>query len=136
VRDVPMITDALTGRVDESKEALLKRFQESDWTSMLLLDSDGRPVRWLRPPDLRDERPLLEVGLPARAKVEPQATLSDALEEMLLGSAGVAIVVDGQGAFQGILDVDKIIESIQSMRDAKKQYYRATKFVDPDSVFA
>jgi osmoprotectant transport system ATP-binding protein len=133
VRDVTITTDALTGRMDESKSALLQRLTESEWTSMLLLDADGRPTRWLRPPDLRNERPLTESGLPARATVEPQATLSDALEEMLLGSAGVAIVVDGRGVYQGLLDVDDIITSIQAMRDVNAQYYRASKLIDPNA---
>jgi osmoprotectant transport system ATP-binding protein len=133
VRDVTITTDGLTGRMDESKSALLQRLTESEWTSMLLLDADGRPTRWMRPPDLRNERPLAESGLPARATVEPQATLSDALEEMLLGSAGVAIVVDGRGVYQGLLDVDDIINSIQAMRDVNAQYYRASKLVDPNA---
>jgi osmoprotectant transport system ATP-binding protein len=127
VGDVAMRTDALTGHIGESKETLLERLRASDWTSLLLLDADQRPLRWLRPPDLRQDRPLAELGLPARAKVAPQATLSDALEEMLLGSAGVAIIVDGDGAFQGLLDVDDIILAIQTMRDAKAQFYRASK---------
>ena len=136
VRDVRIQTDALTGRVDESRDALLQRLLESDWTSMLLLDTQGKPLRWLRAPDLRQDRPLAQLGLPARALVEPPATLSDALEEMLLGSAGVAIVVDGRGVFQGILDVDDIITSIQTMRDVNAEYYRASKLIDPTALHA
>jgi hypothetical protein len=55
---------------------------------------------------------------------------------MLVGSAGVAIVVDGRGHFEGILDVDAIINSIQTMRDASAEYYRAAKLIDPADVVA
>jgi osmoprotectant transport system ATP-binding protein len=134
VRDVAITTDAVTGRIDEPVAALRARLQASDWTALLVLDHEGKPSRWLRAPDFAHERPVEQMGLPARALVEPQATLSDALEEMLLGSAGVAIVVDGRGQFQGILDVDDIITSIQNMRDANAQYYRAAKIVDPAGV--
>ncbi len=136
VRDVTITTDALLGRIDEDKHVLRQRLQESDWTAMLLLDDERRPARWLRAPDFLHDRPVAEMGLPARAMIEPQATLSDALEEMLLGSAGVAIVVDGRGAFQGILDVDDIITSIQTMRDANAEFYRASKLIDPATAIA
>ncbi|TVR33894.1 MAG: ABC transporter ATP-binding protein [Nitriliruptor sp.] len=131
VRDIEVVDDALIGRLDEPREDLQKRLNESEWTAMLLLDNDNKPARWLRAPDFRHDRPAAELGLPARAMVEKQATLSDALEEMLVGSAGVAIVVDGRGAFEGILDVDSIITSIQTMRDADAEFYRAAKLIDP-----
>ncbi len=131
VRDIAVVDDALIGRLDEPREDLQKRLKESEWTAMLLLDKDNKPARWLRAPDFRHDRPAAELGLPARAMVEKQATLSDALEEMLVGSAGVAIVVDGRGTYEGILDVDSIITSIQTMRDADAEFYRAAKLIDP-----
>ncbi|MEX0835214.1 MAG: hypothetical protein WD010_03935, partial [Nitriliruptor sp.] len=79
----------------------------------------------------RHDHPVAALGLPAAALVEPQATLADALEEMLVGSAGVAIVVDGRGALQGIVDIDTITTSIREMRDANVEYYRAAKLTDP-----
>ena len=125
---------ALTGRTDEDRETLRRRFDDSDWTAMLLLDPQNRPLRWLRGTDLRQtSRPLNEVGYRARATVEAQATLSDALEEMLLGAAGVAIVIDRRGAYQGLLDIDDIITSIQTMKDAQAEFYRAAKLADPEA---
>ncbi|MFO7779378.1 MAG: ABC transporter ATP-binding protein, partial [Nitriliruptoraceae bacterium] len=127
-------SEALTGRVDEDRETLRRRFEESDWTAMLLLDTDNRPLRWLRGTDLRQtSRSLDHVGYRARATVDPQATLSDALEEMLLGAAGVAIVIDRRGAYQGLLDIDDIITSIQTMKDAEAEFYRAAKLADPEA---
>ncbi|GGI04409.1 ABC transporter ATP-binding protein [Egicoccus halophilus] len=136
VRDVPWLTDGPIGTVDEDEATLRSRLGASDWTALLLLDEHRRPLRWLRAPDFRHQRPVRELGLPARAMVEPQATLSDALEEMLLGSAGVAIVVDGSGAYQGIVDVDALVTSMQAVRDANIDYYRAAKLVDPADMVA
>jgi osmoprotectant transport system ATP-binding protein len=136
VRDVEWLTDCPTGQLDEGRDTLRRRLDESDWTALLLLDEHGRPARWLRAPDFRHDRPIGELGLPTRAMVEAQATLSDALEEMLIGSAGVAIVVDGRGVYQGIVDVDVIIASIQAMRDASLDFYRAAKLVDPATMGA
>jgi osmoprotectant transport system ATP-binding protein len=137
VRDVEIIEDCLTGTVDEDREVLHARLQTSDWTALLLLDTERRPIRWLRATDFHhhhDDRPIAELGLPARAFVEPQATLSDALEEMLLGSAGVAIVVDGRRHLRGIVDVDTVTQAIRVMRDTSDDFYRAAKLSDPDAM--
>jgi osmoprotectant transport system ATP-binding protein len=134
IRDIEIITDCLTGSVDEDARTLRDRLAASEWTGMLLLDEQKRPLRWLRAPDLDQGRSLREAGLPAKAFVEPHATLSDALEEMLLGSAGVSIVVDKHGVYQGIVDVDTIIITIQEMRDASAEFYRTAKLVDPAEV--
>jgi osmoprotectant transport system ATP-binding protein len=131
IRDVEIVTDALTGTVDEDRETLHRRLQASDWTALLLLDHDGVPLRWLRTPDFTSDRPVEQLGLPAVALVEPQATLADALDEMLVGSAGVALVVDGRRRFQGLVDIDTITRTMQALRDDNAAYYRAAKLVDP-----
>jgi osmoprotectant transport system ATP-binding protein len=135
VRDVPITTDALVGSLDEDPETLRRRLDASEWTAMLVLDDERVPRRWLRAPDFRQPpRPVGEMGLPAVALVERQATLHDALEEMLAGSAGVAIVVDGRGRFEGIVDIDDVMSAIHAMREADAAYYRAAKLVDPSTV--
>jgi osmoprotectant transport system ATP-binding protein len=131
IRDVEIVTDALTGTVDEDRDTLHRRLQASDWTALLLLDHDGVPLRWLRTPDFTSDRPVEQLGLPAVALVEPQATLADALDEMLVGSAGVALVVDGRRRFQGLVDIDTITRTMQALRDDNAAYYRAAKLVDP-----
>jgi osmoprotectant transport system ATP-binding protein len=131
IRDVEIVTDALTGTVDEDRETLHRRLQASEWTALLLLDHDGVPLRWLRTPDFTSDRPVEQLGLPAVALVEPQATLADALDEMLVGSAGVALVVDGRRRFQGLVDIDTITRTMQALRDDNAAYYRAAKLVDP-----
>ncbi|MFP4233551.1 MAG: betaine/proline/choline family ABC transporter ATP-binding protein [Nitriliruptoraceae bacterium] len=124
-------TDVLTGRIDEDRAVLRQRFEESDWTSMLLLDEENHPQRWLNGRDLRSSRPLTEVGIRARAFVQPEETLAEALEAMLLGAAGMAIVTDNRGRFDGVLNIDDIIAAIQAMQDQSVEYYRTAKLVDP-----
>ena len=137
VRDVSWHEDCPTGRLDEDLTVLRQRLNDSDWTALLVLDDQGRPRRWLRAPDFREPpRSIERMGRPAVALVERQATLADALEEMLVGSVGVAIVVDARGAYQGIVDVDVIITSIQAMREATSEFYRAAKLIDPAADLA
>jgi osmoprotectant transport system ATP-binding protein len=134
IRDVEMTTDCPTARLTDSVEEVRRRLDASEWTTALLLDERGRPSRWVNPRDLR--RPgadLSRLGLPAVALVEPQATLHDALNELVTSNAGVAIVVDGRGAYQGLVDLDTLMTSVRSTRDRNAEYYRAAK-VDPEGT--
>jgi osmoprotectant transport system ATP-binding protein len=135
VRDVDVRTDLPTGRYDESRDALRNRLLESDWTAMLMLDEEGRPARWLRATDFqRESSDLRSVGLPHEAEVEPQATLSDALNEMIVSNAGCAVVVDGKRRYQGLVDIDVIMLAIQTMRDVNEEYYRAAKYPSQGAI--
>ncbi len=57
------------------------------------------------------------------ATVEPNATLHDALEEMLLSNAGQAVVVDGKGRCQGILDIEVLADVLKRLRGQAKKHY-------------
>jgi CBS domain containing-hemolysin-like protein len=50
---------------------------------------------------------------------------------MLLGAAGMAIVLDKRGGLDGVLNIDDIITAIQTMQDAAVEYYRTAKLIDP-----
>ncbi|MGI5950540.1 MAG: betaine/proline/choline family ABC transporter ATP-binding protein [Brooklawnia sp.] len=93
--------------------------EASDKSSALVLDRFGRPMRWVNVSDINRSagRPLGAVGTPAAAVVEPHATLHDALNEMVTANHSVAIMVDEQGRYQGIIDIDTINESIRHLRD-------------------
>ncbi len=68
--------------------------------------------------------------------MEPQATLSDALNEMITSSVGLAIVTDGRGAYQGILDIDTIMVSIRTMREESDAFFRAEKLTGAGGVLS
>ncbi len=119
VRDVDS-RETLTFAHDESIEAIADKLAKWTRTYGLRLDADGRPQRWIRRRDLEraGERPLERLGMPAVATVPEQATLADALDEMLTSNANVAIVVDGAGRYQGVLDMETIIATIRALRAA------------------
>jgi len=89
-----------------------------------VLDANGRPAKWVREKHLeRTDTPLDELGTSVTAKVEPQATLHDALEEMLSSNAGTVVVVNGQGQYQGVIAAETLTEAVKVMRaDAKAHY--------------
>jgi osmoprotectant transport system ATP-binding protein len=133
VRDVelntwPVVQDGI------GRDEALALLRSTDKGCLLALDDQRRPRRWVSADHLRresDGRPLTEIGLAADALVEPHATLSDALNEMITARFSVAIVVDRDGAYQGVVDIETINEAARGMRDAERARLRAG-LADPD----
>ncbi|MDQ3734835.1 MAG: betaine/proline/choline family ABC transporter ATP-binding protein [Actinomycetota bacterium] len=97
---------------------VLNALRASDKGSALVLDEQRQPRRWVSAADLQRgaDRPLDQIGLPPEAIVEPQATLNDALNELITANYSVAIVVNASGEYQGIVDIESINEAIRTMR--------------------
>lgn len=120
VRDVELNQWAV-GRLGDDRAQLRQALTESEHGSLLLLDEDQRPVRWVTGHDLtRSGESLDRVGLPATATVEPHATLHDALNEMVTSRVGCAIVVDDQRRYQGIVDMRTVMRAVDEMRESSQ----------------
>jgi osmoprotectant transport system ATP-binding protein len=129
VRDVET-HDMPTVTADKSVTAMRNQLSALDRTSLLLLDDEGKPEKWLTSRDLdriTGDVQLADVGMPVVALVEPQATLSDALDEMLTSNGGVAVVVDGRGRYEGTVDMETAIDTIRTLRDASEADLRAAR---------
>ncbi|MHA6779535.1 ABC transporter ATP-binding protein [Pseudonocardia saturnea] len=107
--------------LDEARGVL----RASDKGSLLVLGDGNRPRSWITAEHLAhaDGRGLAERGLPL-AVVEPRATLSDTLNEMLTARYSTAVVTDESGAYAGIVDIDTINEAIRGMRSAEHDRLR------------
>jgi len=118
VHDFPVI-DATTDRAEAQR-----LFDASAEKWMLVLDAERRPACWVNGAHLaRTDVPLDQAGPAVRAKVPPNATLHDALEELLMSNAGQAVVVDGHGRYLGILDVERLADVLKRMRAEAKKHY-------------
>jgi osmoprotectant transport system ATP-binding protein len=117
VRNVEL-TDWPSAPADEERDVLRRKLQAvNEFAFLLLLDDRRRPVRWVSARDLeRTSGRLADRGLPAAAMVEPQATLHDALDEMITSNVGSAIVVDRDGAYEGVVTLDTIMTAVDVMR--------------------
>ena len=124
VRDLELNTTFPVVDVDTDRDEARRRFEASPETWMLVLDRERRPLRWVDARHLADTtRPLGETGPPVRATVMPNATLHDALEELLMSNAGQAVVIDEHRRYQGIVDVGALADVLKRMRaDAQKHY--------------
>ena len=116
-----------TVRSDASATEALETLRGTEHSSVLVLDPAGRPRRWVSADDLRraDSRPLEEVGMRPEAILEPRATLSDALNELITARYSVAVVVDDAGVYQGVVDFDQLHAAIRTMRQSAVSAARA-----------
>jgi len=106
-----------------SPDEISRVLAASDKSAVLVLDEQKRPLRWVTADHLsraRGGQALSELGLPAEAVVQPNATLSDTLNEMITARYSTAIVVNSDNAYQGIVDIDTINETVRTMRAAEQ----------------
>ncbi|MBA2383964.1 MAG: betaine/proline/choline family ABC transporter ATP-binding protein [Actinobacteria bacterium] len=89
----------------------------SSKSAVLLLDQERRPFRWVAAPDLdRPERLESGLGSPALPVVRSSTTLHTALNEMLKSGYGSVIVVDEKGAYEGVIDLETVMNAVHAMR--------------------
>jgi osmoprotectant transport system ATP-binding protein len=132
VRDIEL-SNWPVARVDSTRDEVLAALRASDKGAVLLLDEDRRPARWVAGRELQhDTRPLIEIGLPPEAIVQPNATLADALNEMLKMRFGCATVVDADGVYLGNVDFATVSAAIQEMRRDARDRSRA----EADEMYA
>jgi osmoprotectant transport system ATP-binding protein len=123
VRDLDLKPYPTMTSSDDPAEAL-QRMTATGYEWILLLDEKNRPTRWLRSSDLRKPGPsLAESGQTVRARVEPNATLHDTLEEMLNSSTGSCCVVDKSGALEGVVQISTLTEVIRQLRSEAQAHY-------------
>jgi osmoprotectant transport system ATP-binding protein len=134
VRDIELSSWATTV-VGTEPAAVLQQLDEGDSGSLLVLDHERRPCRWVTAADVRraDGRGLDEIGGRVEALVEPNATLNDTLNVMLTASHSVAVVADERGAYQGIVDIETISDAIRTMRaDAREDQRQQRLAQEPE----
>jgi osmoprotectant transport system ATP-binding protein len=132
VRDIEL-NDWPTVADGTDRESVRRAIEAGDKGHVLVLDAQHRPRRWVSAEHLQrsDGLPLSELGLPP-ATVEPRATLSDTLNEMLTARYSTAVVVDESGAYAGVVDIDTINEAIRGMRTAERDRLRGPAATDGD----
>jgi osmoprotectant transport system ATP-binding protein len=115
VRDIEM-ADWPVATLSEGRKVVRALLRKSGKDHVLLVDDLRRPKRWVSAEDLELDGKLEEAGWPAVAIVEDGTSLYSTLDTMITSYKGSAIVVDGEGRYQGVVDFDTVLEAINTMR--------------------
>ena len=107
--------------LSEGREAVRELMRKSGKDSVLLLDDRRRPKRWVSADDLAHAGRIEEAGWPAVSIVEEGSSLYDVLDTMITSYKGSAIVVDGEGRYEGVVDFDTVLGAINEMRPLEQQ---------------
>ncbi len=109
-------------RLTDGQETVREKLQSSGRDYMLLLDEWDRPRRWVNIDELeRDGGSLEEAGRPVVAIVDCEANLFETLDAMVISHKGSAVVVDQEGAYLGVVDFDKVLEVLRTMRNRDQE---------------
>jgi osmoprotectant transport system ATP-binding protein len=113
VRDVDLWRAALVHPGDDLTE-VRRKVAESDLRDLaLVVDDDGRPVRWLSARDMRGDRvPSGEPPHPHLVTVELDDVMRDALGYLLDAESRYAPVLDERGCAVGILSMEVISHAL------------------------
>jgi len=115
VRDVEL-ADAVTVRPGERASDVLSRLDAAGHGHAVVVDDRGRPLRWPSRRELAQAQVVPEGRDEALPVVGQGATLNDALDTMLVSSAGAAVVTGRRDAFVGVITVEVVMEAITSAR--------------------
>ncbi|OUE18557.1 Carnitine transport ATP-binding protein OpuCA [Clavibacter michiganensis] len=115
VDEVPL-ADAVVAHPGDAARDVLARMDEVGHQHAVVVDARQRPIQW---PSRRQLGRLDVVGAvpePRLPVIGSRATLNDALDTMLVSSAGAALVTGRGGAFLGVIDVETVMDAITSVR--------------------
>ena len=118
VRDIET-ADWPVALLSEDRDAVRELLRKSGKDYVLLLDDRRRPRRWVSGDALAAGGDLNEAGWPAVSIVEEGVSLYSVLDTMITSYKGSAIVVDGEGRYEGVVDFGTVLEAVNAMRPAE-----------------
>jgi osmoprotectant transport system ATP-binding protein len=100
---------AITATAGEDADAIRRSVAASGADYVLLIDDDRRPLGWVRTRDLPGSGPVTrELAVETSPSLDRMTTLKDALAMLLEAGVQSGVVVDEDGAVDGLVTVDMI----------------------------
>jgi osmoprotectant transport system ATP-binding protein len=89
---------------DADRQQRTEAARRSTEEFLLVLDAERRPAGWLPREQAAQDHAVVPLINPLR----PEHTLFDALDRMLSANASAAVVVDADGRYRGVLELDSL----------------------------
>ena len=110
--------DAVVGSPGERAADVLARLIDAGHGHAVIVDERHRPIQWLSRRQLGRLNVISNVPDPKLPVVGYRATLNDALDTMLVSSAGAALVTGRRDMFKGVIDVQTVMDAITRSQTA------------------
>ena len=115
VNDVGL-AEAVVARPGEAAREVLARAEAAKHDHAVVVDDHERPIQWLSLRQLSRIDTITDTPDPDLPVIGSRATLNDALDTMLVSSAGAALVTGRRDKFLGVIDVEHVMEAISALR--------------------
>jgi osmoprotectant transport system ATP-binding protein len=117
VGDVPL-TEGTVAHPGDDAASVLARVTAAGHGHAIVVDDRRRPIQRLSRRQLERLGTVTATPDPRLPLVSGRATLNDALDTMLVSSAGAAIVTGRRDVFEGVIDVTTIMEAITAAHES------------------
>ncbi len=109
---------------EDSPEVGRAKLAESGKEWLVLVDDRGAPSRWLRAEDFAEGASGYDTGgEEVGESLRLDNTLFQALEFMVQSAAGLSLVVDDQGRFQGVVSMTDLNKAIRNAQHEARLHY-------------
>ena len=110
------LAEAIIAHPGDDAAIVLARLDEVKHNHAVVVDERDRPIQWLSRRQLGRIRTITAIPEERLPVVGSRATLNDALDTMLVSSAGAALVTGRKDVFLGVIDVETVMDAITSAR--------------------
>lgn len=108
--------DCPTATEEDRADALRAALADRDRPWALVLDAQGRPLRWVSAEHLAHADSLRGMGSPVPETLSLKSTLQDALEALLTHQNATAVVTGPRGEYVGLITIDTLIGHLSALR--------------------
>ncbi|MFG3620850.1 ABC transporter ATP-binding protein [Nocardia sp. NPDC047654] len=108
--------DCPTATEEDPAGTLRAALADRDRPLALVLDGQGRPLRWVSAEHLAHADSLRGLGSPVPETLSLKSTLQDALEALLTHQNATAVVTGPRGEYVGLITIDTLIGHLSALR--------------------
>jgi ABC-type proline/glycine betaine transport system ATPase subunit len=112
------LAEATVAHPGDDAAAVLARITAAGHGHAIIVDDRQRPIQRLSRRQLGRLTTVTSTPDPKLPIVSARATLNDALDTMLVSSAGAALVTGRREVFEGVIDVSTIMEAITAAHES------------------
>jgi osmoprotectant transport system ATP-binding protein len=110
------LADAVIAHPGDVASEVLARAVAAKHNHVVVVDERERPIQWISRRQLARLETISAAPEDRLPVVGSRATLNDALDTMLVSSAGAALVTGKRDRFLGVIDVETVMDAITSAR--------------------